>query len=218
MNLSPWKIRWLIWGTLAVAGAIIIPTFLLVQFKRWTRPQQPLPVYGQIADFTLTNQNGKQISLADLRGHVWVADIIFTRCASSCPQMTRQMKLLQQALGDDPQVKLVTLTTDPGFDTPPVLKRYAERFGADPNRWIFLTGTKSQIANLAAGSLKLSAVPTKSAERASPDDLFIHSTIFVLVGKHGQLRGIFETTGQGVDLREVKPAILEAISRLERES
>lgn len=217
MNQSPWRIKWLVWGAVAVAGAIIVPAFLLVQFKRWNRPQPTLPLYGQITDFTLTNQTGKRVSLADLRGHVWIADVIFTRCASSCPQMTYKMKLLQQALDGDPKVKLVTLTTDPEFDTPPVLKRYAERFGADPTRWIFLTGTKAQIADLAVGSLKLSAVPKNSTERTSPDDLFIHSTIFVLVGKHGQLRGIFETTGNGIDFQKVKPTILEAISRLERE-
>jgi cytochrome oxidase Cu insertion factor (SCO1/SenC/PrrC family) len=112
----------------------------------------------------------------------------------------------------------VTLTTDPDFDTPMVLKRYSQRFDADPGRWMFLTGTKKQIANLAVTSLKLSAVPVKPAEQISPADLFIHSTIFVVVGKHSQLRGIFETAGDGVDLRQVNPQILAAVNRLEKES
>ena len=66
------------------------------------------------------------------------------------------------------QAKLVTLTTDADFDTPPVLKAYAERFGADPQRWMFLTGTKQEIAKLAIDSLKLTAIAKKPEERESP--------------------------------------------------
>ena len=120
---------------------------------------RPLPVIGPIGDFTLTNQNGGAVSLADLRGKVWVADIIFTRCPGPCLRMTRQMKELQDALPPGSQTKLVTLTTDADFDTPPVLKLYAERFGADTNRWMFLTGAKQEIAKLAIDSLKLLAHP-----------------------------------------------------------
>ena len=62
-----------------------------------------------------------------------------------------------------------------------------------------MTGTKSEIASLAGGSLKLSAVPVKPADQTNAADLFIHTTIFVVVDKHAQLRGIFETGGDGVD-------------------
>jgi len=180
------------------------------------KQQRPLPVLGQIADFTLTNQDGKITTLADLSNHVWIADIIFTRCAGPCPRMTAQMKGLQILLPD--KVKLVTLTTDPGNDTPPVLNKYGERFGADFNHWTFLTGTKSQIANLAAGSLKLSAVPVKPEDQKSVADLFIHTTIFVIVDKHAQLRGIFETGGEGVDwTNTVQPRVLATVYQLEAE-
>src|SRR5271170_7030860 len=158
-----------------------------------------LPVLGQIADFTLTNQDGKITTLADLTNRVWVADIIFTRCAGPCPIMTGQMKKLQDALPQTSDAKLVTLTTDPDYDSPAVMKRYGQHFGADFNRWTFLTGTKAEIAALASGSLKLSAVPVKLEDQKSVADLFIHSTYFVVVDKHAQLRGIFETGGEGVD-------------------
>jgi protein SCO1/2 len=112
----------------------------------------------------------------------------------------------------------VTLTTDPDFDTPTVMKRYGERFNADFNRWKFLTGTKSEIAALAAGSLKLSAVPVKPAEQQNAADLFIHTTIFVIVDKRAQLRGVFETGGDGVDWTNgVQPKLLATIHQLERE-
>jgi protein SCO1 len=176
------------------------------------------PVFGRLADFTLTNQNGKITTLADLTNHVWVADIIFTRCAGPCPRMTAQMKSLQDSLPQNSNAKLVTLTTDPDNDTPSVMKKYGERFNADFNRWTFLTGTKNQIANLASGSLKLSAVPVKLDEQNNPVDLFIHTTIFVLVDKHAQLRGIFETGGEGVDWTNiVEPKLLATVRQLERE-
>lgn len=154
----------------------------------------------------------------DLRGRVWVADIIFTRCPGPCLKMTRQMKGLQEALPSTSEAKLVTLTTDADFDTPPVLKAYAERFGADLNRWMFLTGTKQGIAKLAIDSLKLTALEKKPEERESPEDLFVHSTIFVIVDKQGQLRGVFETTGEGIDPRAVQTQIVAAVRQLERES
>jgi cytochrome oxidase Cu insertion factor (SCO1/SenC/PrrC family) len=187
----------------------------LTESRRLHHP--PMPVLGQIADFNLTNQNNEATTLVDLTNHVWVADIIFTRCAGPCPRMTRQMESLQDALPKTSEAKLVTLTTDPDFDTPPVLKKYGGRFNADSNRWTFLTGTKKEIASLASGSLKLSAVPVKAEEQKDPADLFIHTTIFVVVDKHAQLRRVFETGGDGVEWTNVQPHILATIHQLERE-
>jgi cytochrome oxidase Cu insertion factor (SCO1/SenC/PrrC family) len=199
-----------------LAGTLLL-AFLLAQLKLRASLGKPLPVIGQVADYALTNQDGHAVSLADLRGKVWVADIIFTRCAGPCLKMSRQMKELQQALPPASQVRLITLTTDPDFDTPPVLKAYGQRFDEDPARWTFLTGTKPQIANLAIKSLKLTAIEKKPEERESPVDLFVHSTIFVLVDKHADLRGVFETTGEGVDAQKVEAQILASVRRLERE-
>jgi protein SCO1/2 len=189
--------------------------------------QAPLQVSGTMegftltntmADFTLTNQDGHAVSLAALTNHVWVANIIFTRCAGPCPRMTAQMRSLQDLLPKDSAARLVTLTTDPDYDSPAVLRKYGERFGADFNRWMFLTGTKAEIAGLASDSLKLSAVPVKPEDRKDDADLFIHTTIFVLVDKRAQLRGVFETGGEGVDwTNSVQPKLLKSISQLENE-
>ncbi|HEX4341993.1 MAG TPA: SCO family protein, partial [Verrucomicrobiae bacterium] len=113
--------------------------------------------------------------------------------------------------------KLISLTTDADFDTPPVLQKYAERFGADSNRWTFLTGDKRAVANLAIDSLKLTAMERKPEERTSPEDLFVHSTIFVIVDKAGELRGVFQTGGEDVDWSQSKLKILAAARQLERE-
>jgi protein SCO1/2 len=211
------KLPW----TIAIGLLLLLLTlalaFLLANLKSQSALKQRLPVLGQIADFTLTNQSGNTVSMTDLRGHVWVADIIFTRCAGPCPRMTRQMKELQNTFKPNSRVKFVTLTTDPEFDTPPVLSKYAERFEADTNRWMFLTGSQKQIADVASGSLKLAAVEKKAEERESPEDLFIHSTIFVVVDKRGGLRGICETGGEAVDWSKSKQQILVTVKELERE-
>jgi cytochrome oxidase Cu insertion factor (SCO1/SenC/PrrC family) len=202
-------------GVILLAGFLGLAYLLsLAEFKK----QHAMPVIGSIASFTLTNQDGRATTLADLSNRVWVADIIFTRCAGPCPIITGHMKSLEDALPKTSDARLVTLTTDPDYDTPAMMKRYGERFGADFSRWMFLTGTKAEIGALGSGSLKLSAVPKPPADQTNAVDLFIHTTIFVIVDKHARLRGSFETTGDGVDwTNAVQPRIVAAVRQLERE-
>lgn len=205
-----------VWIGLGLTLAVLLGALVLYR-QSMPRAATPLPVLGSVPDFVLTNHLGQTVTLADLRGSVWVADIIFTRCAGPCPQMTRQMAAVQQALPARSTARLITLTTDPEYDTPPVLKAYAERYGARPERWWFLAGTKAEIARLAIDGLKLVAVEKPPAERADPADLFIHSTIFVVVDKQARLRGVFETVGEEPIFARMKPRILRAVAQLERE-
>ena len=206
-----------LWIGIILFLALICVAYVLSLSELNNPRVHPLPVLGHIANFTLTNQDGQLTTLADLTNHVWVADIIFTRCAGPCPIMSAQMKSLQDALPPAGRAKLVTLTTDPDYDTPPVMKKYGERFGADFNRWKFLTGTKAEIAGLAGGSLKLSAVPVKPGDQKNAADLFIHTTIFVVVDKHARLRGVFETEGEGIEWTNVQPRLVATVRQLERE-
>lgn len=206
-----------IWIGVALIVLIIAGSFSLQLLKPRRPDASPLPVIGNIAPFTLTNHLGAVTTLDDLRGKVWLADIIFSRCPGPCARMTRQMASVQSALPKDSRAKLVSLTTDPEFDSSTVLNVYAAKYGADSARWQFLTGTKLSIAALAADSLKLTALEKKPEDRTSADDLFIHSTIFVLVDKQARLRGAFETGGDGIEWTNVQPAILSAIKQLENE-
>lgn len=180
-------------------------------------PPPSLPVISQVSAFALTNQLGQRATLETLKGKVWVADIVFTRCAGPCPLMTRKMRELQDALPAGSTAQLVTLTTDAENDTPDVLKKYGEKFGANSARWALLTGDKREIANLAIDGLKLTAVAKKPEERTDPADLFIHSTIFVIVDKQGRLRGSFQSQGEMVSWDESKQQIIAAIKQLESE-
>jgi len=123
-------------GVILLAGFLGLAYLLsLAEFSRQHR--QSLPVIGTVAGFALTNQDGNVTTLAGLSNRVWVADIIFTRCAGPCPIITGYMKSLEEALPKTSHARLVTLTTDPDFDAPPIMKKYGERFGADFNRWTF---------------------------------------------------------------------------------
>lgn len=191
MNKSARKTEWFVWG-----GLVLIIAAIGVAFA-WSRlgAARPLPVLGQLSNFTLTNQNNEPVSLSSLHGKVWVADVIFTRCAGPCPTMTHHLAELASAVPTNDPVKFVTLTSDPDYDTPAVLKRYATRFNADSNRWSFLTGPKAQIRPLEVNDFKFVVVDKKPGEQVDSVDLFIHSTWFVLVDQQGRVRGWTDDEG-----------------------
>src|SRR6516225_4720166 len=101
-----------------------------------------------LSDFSLTERGGKTVTRDDLHGKVWVASFVFTRCSGPCPSVTATMARLQGELKDQPDVRLVTFTVDPERDQLTDLNQYADRFGADPKRWLFLTGKKDDVNRL----------------------------------------------------------------------
>ena len=201
------SIEWIVWGGLILVMGTIVAAFTASKLRR-----PPLLVYGSVPDFALTNQYGRVVSLSDLRGKVWIADIIFTRCPGPCAKMTREMSELQSAIQGNEAVQFVSLTADPEFDTPDVLKQYGEKFGASAGRWHFLTGRKPELYRLATKGLMLVLDEVKPEQRESDNDLFVHSTLFVVVDKQGRIRATFEGTEPSSVSR-----ILEAIGVLVKE-
>lgn len=194
-----------------VAWAVLIPLAGLLTWQQLNSRHPPLPSYGRVPDFTLTNQLGEPVCLDSLHGQVWVADVIFTRCPSQCVHMTYEMNRLQNALPANKPIKLVSFTTDPKYDKPAVLKKYGQKCGAKEN-WIFLTGDKRVIAHVAVDGLKLSIVDKIPGVKEDPNDIFIHSTKFVLIDKRGEIRGYYiGETG------EARPRLLADIEKLLRE-
>ena len=186
------KRRTVEWAVMAVLALAVLAVAAVYVWKL-SHPSSPsLPVLGSVPDFTLTNQLGQPVDLRDLAGRVWVADIIFTRCAGPCPKMTAVMKELNEALSDLSGITFLSLTADPAYDTPAVLTQYAARFNADPERWMFLTGPTEQVNRLAVDGLKLALIEKDPSERENMNDLFVHSTAFTLVDKRGRLRGFFQ--------------------------
>jgi cytochrome oxidase Cu insertion factor (SCO1/SenC/PrrC family) len=127
---------------------------------------ETLGAYGEVPDFTLTERTGQPVARRDLLGRVWLANFVYTHCTETCPLQSAVLARLQAEV-PAPDFRLVSITVDPTRDTPAVLARYAERYGADPGRWWFLTGDKRAIYRLAKDGFRLGVVdpddPTASA-------------------------------------------------------
>ena len=202
-------VEWVIWGALAVTIVVIAVAFVRTRVQEGTL-RVPLSELGRVPEFTLTNQSGRTVSLSNLLGQVWVTDVIFTRCPMSCERMTQRMQALSKQIPARLPVKFVSITTDPGFDSPAVLTKYAERHEADSSRWHFLTGIKSNVYQLSVAGLKFAILD--NTNQVVPDDLFLHSTHFTVVDKRGYIRGVFDGT-EDEDRRQ----LLLAVKKLARE-
>ena len=149
-----------------------------------------LAAIKKLPDFALTERSGREFGLADLKGRVWVADFFYTTCPGPCPMLSSRLSEVQKELGNERDLRLVSISTDPEKDTPEVLKLYAERFQAT-DRWLFLTGPKAGIYTLARDGFKLPI-----AEPATPGAQIIHSTRLILIDRTGTVRGFYEATGE----------------------
>jgi protein SCO1 len=128
-----------------------------------------------VPQFTLTNQDGKRLSLKDLRGKVLAITFIFASCADTCPLLTAKMVGIQDRLGSafGEKVYFVSITVDPERDTPDVLKRYADAHKANPAGWAFLTGTPAEIHDVA----KRYGIYSKKTPRGDVDHTFLTSIV-----------------------------------------
>jgi protein SCO1/2 len=151
-----------------------------------TPTDQPPQVFYDVPNFTLVDQDGKPFGNAQLSGHPWVADFIYTTCATQCPLMSLKMQSLQAQLPDD--VKLVSFSVDPQHDTPAVLADYAGRYRAQPGRWFFLTGQEKLVYQVISG-MKIGLIP---AQAGNPIQHDVH---FILVDRWGRVRGAYDSDG-----------------------
>jgi cytochrome oxidase Cu insertion factor (SCO1/SenC/PrrC family) len=149
-----------------------------------------LATFYPLPDFSLTDQTDQTVTLADLKGRVWIADFIFTSCSGACPLMTGKMRKLQDKL--PAEVRLVSITVDPDRDTPKALAAYAAEQGTTRDRWLFLTGEKQALYDLCVKGFKLPLDET-GGTAAEP---IAHSTRFVLVDQAGEIRGYYQATDE----------------------
>jgi cytochrome oxidase Cu insertion factor (SCO1/SenC/PrrC family) len=146
-----------------------------------------------VGSFRLTERGGRTVTDADLRGKVWVASFIFTRCNGPCPQVTSTMRRLQSELADELRaggLKLVTFTVDPKHDDLRKLREYADGRGAHPDHWLFLTGDEATIHTLLREQFKLPA-SRRTGPNVEPGAEFDHSPRLVVVDKEGVIRATY---------------------------
>jgi protein SCO1/2 len=153
---------------------------------------------GHVPSFALTDQLGRKVTDQDLRGSVWVANFVFTRCPSVCPMLTAKFQALQTKIGKLPGVRYVSISVDPEYDTPQVLAEYAQRFPADATRWQFLTGPLKDIEKTVVSGFK---IHMGKAEPSANDPTLIeimHGEHFVLVDREGVIRGYYRADNDGL--------------------
>ena len=216
------------WGVLVAALVVVLAAGVVA--RRWTapppggwdqRPLEGLQVFWAVPDFSLVERSGRHVTLADLLDKVWVASFIYTKCTETCPLQTAHMAQLQRDLAGERELRLVSITVDPERDTPEVLQEYAKRYGADPERWLFLAGEKRAIYRLAQEGFRLSVVdpddqgpgtsfwpfvPRPAYASHGSGGLVIHSSRLVLVDRQARTRGFYDGTDP------------EALKRLRRDA
>ena len=189
---------------------------------RWlkTRLSPAPPIYSRLPDFQLVDASGRAFSRERLRGSVWVADFIYTRCEDTCPLQTAEMRRLQKAFSGERDFRQLSITTDPAHDTGALLAAYARKFGAERARWFFLTGEERAIRDLALKGFRLSYATRKAAlpaasvgervlrlafpraeahhpghqnEKNTPGILISHSSRFVLIDRRFNVRGYYHS-------------------------
>jgi len=171
---------------LAISGSLL---GMMLHGGNVRRSAPPLPRLGRLPDFSLTDHEGHPISRTSLAGSVWIADFIFTRCAGQCPMMSAQMATLQQELKGLRGVRFVSFTVDPSYDTPERLAAYAAHYGANPERWRFVTGEPSAIITLVQHGFRLAI-----GADGTPQEPITHSVRLVLVDQRGSIRGYYDAT------------------------
>ena len=173
---------------LLVVGALLVLSVAIPRFRGVSVEDRPLPKVAPVPAFSLTERDGRTVTNQDLLGHVWVADFFFTLCTGPCPKLSLRLRSLQEGIreyaGD---VKLVSFSVDPTYDQPAVLQKYAERYGAEPDLWWFLTSDDEPSMHKLVAEGFLQAV-----SRASKRSPVIHSTRFLLIDQEGYIRAWYD--------------------------
>ncbi|MES2587975.1 MAG: SCO family protein [Bacteroidota bacterium] len=152
--------------------------------------------YGhKIGNFSFLNQEGKTISLKDVKGKIFVAEYFFTTCGTICPKMNMQMQRVQKAFIENKDVSILSFTVNPEVDSVSQMKMYADAHGAIPTKWHFLTGEKSKLYELARKSFFV-LKPAEAQNLGDAGSDFIHTNNFVLVDKQQRIRGYYDGTNE----------------------
>jgi protein SCO1/2 len=177
-----------------------------VENPKWGEPEVDT-VFQTIPNFELIDQDGKAFNSKVLSGKIFVASFFFTRCTTICPKISFQISRVRDAFLDHSDVKFISISVDPKFDSPQQLKKYANRFEAKASQWNFLTGEKSYIYPLVLKGFHVPLADASEYNEAikNPDEAFIHSERLILVDKEGVIRGFYD----GTDAKEVDRLILE---------
>jgi len=151
--------------------------------------------YYTLPDFKLLNQDSLEFTQNGMDTNtVYIAHFFYTRCSGLCPKVDEYLDSLVNKFKIHPDVKFLSMSLDPDFDKPSVLKAYAKKIRANTHQWYFLTGKPNQVQNLARNAFFLNALPRQA------DSSILHSPLLVLVDSKHRIRGYYD----GTRMEEVK--------------
>jgi len=165
-----------------------------------------------VAAFSFINQDGKTITNEDVKGKICVVEYFFTTCKGICPRLNENLTHVYQAFHGNKNVLILSHTVDPLKDTVKAMKEYSLRFDADPTQWMFLTGDKKKLYDMARYSYLISAQDDTTG--VSIDQDFIHDNHYVLVDRDGRIRGFYD----GLKMDEVNKLIKDINNLLAEKS
>lgn len=165
---------------------ILVCGFYYFLFRGTDNWKTKLPVISYLKPFRFVTQDGKPFTDQDMLGKVSVVEYFFTTCKGICPKMNTNMKTIYEAFRNEPDFEIVSHTCNPETDSAPRLKVYADSLKVDTHKWVFLTGRKDSLYQVARSAYLLDD-PKNSLEKI--EDQFIHTQFFALVDKSGQVRG-----------------------------
>lgn len=176
---------------------VAVAIFLAITyFFKNTNQEDSLPVIGGIPDFEFIDSEGRDVGLSSLKGKVWVADFIFTTCTMACPIMTGNMNIIHKKYKKNDDIRLVSISVYPEYDTPEVLKKYASQYEANTDTWHFLTGNESTVKEVIKDGFKI----------GDYEDIIFHSEKFALVDRNGMIRAYYNGM-KSEDMKKLKKDI-----------
>ena len=193
--------------TVLVVGFYVTMSFIVPGFTK----AKLIPI-SKVQPFSFTDQDGNTITNKEVRGTVYVAEYFFTTCKGICPKMTDQLVRVYDQFKNEPDFRILSHTCDPGTDSAARLKEYAQKLSIDTKKWIFLTGRKDSLYNMARFSYMIDD-PANNLKSTEED--FLHTQFFALVDKKGNVRKIYDGIKQGeVDMmmRDISKLLKENFS------
>ena len=183
----------IIWGafSLVLTSVVGYSVFSLLSDSSESFPSGKLPILGIVPAFSLIERTQQPFTHTDLTGSIWVADFIFTHCPGICPLLSQRMSRLQTTLRTKP-VRFISFSVDPERDTPEVLQVYAQRYRADDQRWVFLTGDRAAMYALTREGFRLGVEALAPNDpRLTTHEPIVHSNRFVLIDPQRRIRGYY---------------------------
>ncbi len=187
---------------------ILLLAFYYFVFRGTDNWKVKMPVLSYVQPFSFTNQDGATITDKNLLNKITVVEYFFTTCKGICPKLNTNMKQVYEIYKNEPDFQILSHTCNPGTDSVSVLKHYADSLQVNTQKWIFLTGRKDSLYQMARGSYLLDD-PKNNVEKI--EDQFIHTQFFALVDRQGKVRGKIYDGLKVLEVEQLKQDIFKLL-------